>query len=87
MIRLTKISKPRILEQREQEWTAQLREKIAANEPLTRTEKERYRHPSIKEALKQKLTGNVHIVKASFFILIMETLSILRQSLCNQIGL
>ncbi len=51
MIRLEKMGKPQVLIENETQWTATITAKLASGEKLTDTDKTRYRHPQIKEAL------------------------------------
>lgn len=57
MILLQKLDKPSILESKASEWTQTLVEKAARGEKPTDTEKSRYRHPQIKQALVQETNG------------------------------
>jgi len=51
MIKLSKTKKPAVLVEHGDEWTRTLVEKKARDEEPTETEKSRYRHPEIKQAL------------------------------------
>jgi uncharacterized protein (TIGR02646 family) len=51
MIKLSKSEKPPVLIENETEWTKTLAEKKQRGEEPTETEKTRYRHPNIKQAL------------------------------------
>ncbi|BCH08247.1 hypothetical protein MesoLj131c_25050 [Mesorhizobium sp. 131-3-5] len=57
MIRLTKVAKPKILEDNEAVWTAAIVNKLNAGEAPTNTEKTRYRNPQIKTALVAETHG------------------------------
>lgn len=57
MISLTKKTKPKILEDNEQNWTKVLTDKLSKGEKPTNTEKTRYRHPQVKAALIDETKG------------------------------
>ena len=57
MIALTKQKKPRILERNGDDWARIIRNKLSAGEELTQTEKTRYSHREIKEALVSETHG------------------------------
>lgn len=57
MIKLTKGPTPRILQEKGSEWTQIIRDKLAANEVLTNTEKNRYSHHDIKTAIVAETFG------------------------------
>lgn len=57
MISISKIDKPEILEQKDVEWTNELIGKINNGEEVSKTLKERYRHPQIKEAVISETNG------------------------------
>jgi 5-methylcytosine-specific restriction endonuclease McrA len=57
VIRLQKTTEPQILIRNAVEWTRVIVDKIALGQPLTQTEKTRYRHPEIKQALVEETHG------------------------------
>jgi uncharacterized protein (TIGR02646 family) len=57
MIKLTKHTKPHILLENAQAWTQAIVDKLANGQPLTETERTRYRHSQIKQALVQETHG------------------------------
>jgi len=57
MIKLIKGPVPHILQIKGPEWAGVVRDKLAANEPLTNTEKSRYSHQDIKAAIVAETFG------------------------------
>lgn len=57
MIKLIKGPMPHVLQTKGAGWTQIVRDKLAANEPLTKTEKSRYSHPDIKAAILAETFG------------------------------
>ena len=57
MIKLDKLDKPQILVDHADTWRDEILAKLANGEELTKTDKSRYSHPTIKEALKVETAG------------------------------
>lgn len=66
MIKLIKGPVPHILQIKGPEWAGVVRDKLAANEPLTNTEKSRYSHQDIKAAIVAETFESALTAKAKF---------------------
>jgi hypothetical protein len=66
VIRLKKGVKPAVLEANAPAWTQNLLDKISRGEEPTKTEKARYRHPQVKEALRQETSKKCAYCESKF---------------------